>query len=353
MVATYNSAQNTIISYLTEPVPTMSTVDTAAETPQDPHNTTPPKLAVVLSIILAVAFIVAVIAGARIMTDRTTYTPAAVSPIDAPEAGSRACDDVIANLPDSLGAFKNVDIVDPAPEGTKAYKNAKGQQLTLRCGVYAPDQYTVLSKTNTIKDVHWLTVMDATPGSHMRTYYQLGGAPTVAITTEAPIGTALEDASSALAVHIDTSKAPKPKPFPLSSTRLEGDGHPQQCTRFLDALPKTIGDYTLRDTSAIKGAPSQSRTWLADGQEPIVVRCGVELPDSYTPGAVLSQVGEVPWFDEPGLARGSTSGRWFALGREAIVALSMPGSEGNEVISTITDTVADTLAPEKSENSTN
>lgn len=325
------------------PVP----VQAKSESVNNSHHNTPPTLAVVLSLVLAVAFIAAVLVGARILSDRTTYKAAAVSPVLAPEAESAQCSSMTESLPDKLGRFKKVDIVDPAPAGTAAYRDPQGVELTFRCGVNAPDQYTVLSETHEENGMDWLTVTDATPGSSLKTFYQVGGSPVVAVTTEAEIGDALGDISQAVTSNVDEKKAPKPQPFPLSETSLEDGGHAQQCRKFLSALPETIGEYRSRETSHIQGAPSQSHVWLAPNREPVVVRCGVELPDSYEAGATLNQVDEIPWFAEPGLAEGSTSGHWYALGREAIVALYMPGVEGNEVVTALSQTIQDAIPPEE------
>lgn len=321
----------------------MSTVPEQAD---NPTYNTPPKLAVVMSIILALAFIAAVILGARILTDRATYKPAAVSPVIAPAAESPECRSIKESLPDKLDHFKKVEIVEPIPAGTAAYRDGQGTELTIRCGVDTPDQYTVLSKTHEAGGSDWLTVTDATPESNLRTYYQVGGSPVLAVTTEAEIGNALPEISHAATGNIDPQQAPEPQPFPLAQTSLEGDGHAQMCREFIGSLPDSIGDYRAQDVSHVEGSPSQSKAWLAEDKEPVVVRCGVALPESYEAGATLNQVDDVPWFAEPGLAEGSTSGRWYALGREAVVALYMPGAQGNDVISAITGTIMDTLPEE-------
>ena len=330
----------------------MMTVPEQATTPLEsnpPHNTAhnPPKLAIAVSIVLCVVFIAAVLLGARIIMDRNTYTPVGVSPVLAPYAESAACTSFTESMPDKMDDYTKVEIVDPAPAGVTAYRNSEGTALTVRCGVNVPAEYTVLSTSHDEGGLEWFSVKDDTPGSNLSTHYQVTGTPVIAVTSEAPIGSALADISAAGGSSIDDREAPQPQAFPLSTTRLENDGHPRSCKALLDALPDSMGEFTAKDVSQLEGAPSQSKVWVADDREPIVLRCGVEVPESFEPGAMLDQVNDVPWYSEPDPAKGPTSGRYYALGREAIVALYMPGTDGNDIVTTITKAIEDNLDEEK------
>lgn len=373
-----------------------------------------PRYLLVLSTVLAILLIVVVIAAAKITMDKKVYAPVAMGPVDAPEASSQVCSDFVAALPRDLDRFRSVEVRDPAPEGAAAYRDSSGAELSVRCGVNVPDQYTVLSPVFTSGDARWTAVSDATPGSDLRTWYAVGGSPAVAVTASSDVGSALEGVGSTISSLYDANSPAKPAPYPLSEAPVAGGSggssgaggsggagasggsgeagtsggatESPACRKFLKSLPDALGDWRLVhisagskhggntgddksgngkssssgsdggskvknpdalpegvDESVFDKAPSGSATYLAEGHEPVVIRCGLEMPESYEPGANLTQVDDVPWFSDPSLSRGSTMGHWYALGREQIVGLAMPQSAGEEVISSVTSAISDSL----------
>lgn len=370
-----------------------------------------PRYLLVLSTVLAILLIVVVIVAAKITMDKKVYAPVAMGPVDAPEASSQVCADFVAALPRDLDRFRSVEVRDPAPDGVAAYRDSSGAELSVRCGVNVPDQYTVLSPVFTSGDARWTAVSDATPGSDLRTWYAVGGSPAVAVTASSDVGRALEGVGSALSSLYDADSPAKPAPYPLSEAPVAGGSggsgeasgsggagtsgeagtsggatESPVCRKFLESLPDSLGDWRLVhisagnnsggntsdgksdngkssssgsdggsdlknpdalpegvDESVFDKAPSGSATYLADGHEPVVIRCGLEMPEAYEPGANLTQVDDVPWFSDPSLSRGSTMGHWYALGREQIVGLAMPQSAGEEVITSVTSAISDSL----------
>lgn len=340
-----------------------------------------PRYLLVLSTVLAILLIVVVIVAAKITMDKKVYAPVAMGPVDAPEASSQVCADFVGALPRDLDRFRSVEVRDPAPDGVAAYRDSSGAELSVRCGVNVPDQYTVLSPVFTSGDARWTAVSDATPGSDLRTWYAVGGSPAVAVTASSDVGSALEGVGSTLSSLYDADSPAKPAPYPLSEAAVAGgsggsgetDGSGEAgtsggatespvCRKFLESLPDSLGDWRLVhisagssklknadalpegvDESVFDKAPSGSATYLAEGHEPVVIRCGLEMPESYEPGANLTQVDDVPWFSDPSLSRGSTMGHWYALGREHIVGLAMPQSAGEEVITSVTSAISDSL----------
>ncbi|MBF4553367.1 DUF3515 domain-containing protein [Corynebacterium suicordis] len=306
------------------------------------------RVVVVLALVLAVVFTFAVIAGARIFMERQSMVPVAMGQADAPDAQSSACTDYVGNLPDSLGDYRNVGIVDPAPAGAAAFRNLSKAELTVRCGVRMPDQYTVLSETVEAGGARWFEVNDATPGSTLRTWYLVDSSPTVAITADADIESQLADLGEAS--HSFTADGPAPGAYPLSTipmaqgSRGDAKAAAATCDKFLNALPQDIENYS-RTTH--EDAPSASATYLSqDAAEPVVVRCGAELPESYAPGERVTQVDDVAWFAEPKLAQGSTVGVWYALSHQQIVAISMPNNAGNAVVNAVTTAISQTMEKE-------
>lgn len=334
-----------------------------------------PRYLLVLSTVLAILLIIVVIVAAKITMDKKVYAPVAMGPVDAPEASSQVCADFVAALPRDLDRFRSVEVRDPAPEGVAAFRDSSGAELTVRCGVNVPDQYTVLSPVFTSGDARWTAVSDATPGSDLRTWYAVGGSPAVAVTASSDVGSALEGVGSTISSLYDANSPAKPAPYPLSEAPVAGGSHGSgkagtsggatespACRKFLESLPDALGDWRLAhtvagsskvknadalpegvDKSVFDKAPSGSATYLADGHEPVVIRCGLEMPEAYEPGANLTQIDDVPWFSDPSLSRGSTMGHWYALGREQIVGLAMPQSAGDEVITSVTSAISSSL----------
>ena len=83
---------------------------------------------------------------------------------------------------------------------------------------------------------------------------------------------------------------------------------------------------------------------VMEGNEPVVVRCGVAFPESYERGERLSQIDDVPWFDAPALAQGSTIGHWYAIGHEEVVAVAMPQFSSGDVLPTVTKAITESMS---------
>lgn len=303
-----------------------------------------PRSRVFVALGLAIFFVAAVIGGAWVMMQRHVYTPVAMGPVHAPAAESAQCLQLASRLPEKLPGYKKVSVVDPAPAGTGAFRDSQGEELTVRCGISVPDQYTVLSRTRDAAGARWLEVPDATPGSALRTWYSVGSSPAVAVTSTKDIADILPEFSESLSA-LD-GPAPTPGPYPLGTLRMvspESAAAPV-CQSFLDALPATVEGYERTQRA---DAPSLSATYLSTGaEEPVVIRCGAALPESYRPGEKITQVDSVAWFADPSLSRGSTSGLWYALSHEQIVAVSMPNSAGNELVSQVTRAISETMRPQ-------
>lgn len=314
-------------------------------------------LPAIIALVLALVFVAAVLASARIVMDRQIYTPATIGALDAPQATSPECAALPEALPEKAGAFKRVGVREPIPPGTQGYRNASGTELSVRCGVYLPEQYTEASQhvpgqLRQLGDVRWFEVADATPGSTLRTWYSVSSSPVVAVTSEAPpedVRAALDALSGAVASHTDSTKAPKPGPYPLSEQPLASGGGASStdavCAAFSKALPATISGFTRTE---VPGAPSRSTTYLPEeknaGLEPIVVRCGVAMPGDYQPGGTLNQVNGVQWFSDPKLARGSTRGTWYSVGHQEVVALSSPAAQGSAAIGAVSEAISESMS---------
>ena len=341
-------------------------------THEDDHRLTGPGT--ILSLIVATGFVVGVMISARIAYDHAEHRPITLNAIDAPGASSNECSRLVDNLPDSLGSFDRVPVAQPAPAGAAVW--VKGdKRVTLRCGVQPPDSYTALSTTEQhgkdddhtmdtgpAAEIRWLGVADTVGGdvpvSGTVTWYTLGRSQEVAVTGPASMASELKELARPLRHNpvSPSSATAHPAPAPLSALPADdSDPLSAQCRSVLDALPSRFGALT-RTTKDVLGhdLPQGVVAWIAPRREPVVVRCGVHRPASYKPGAQLQQINDVPWFnadvshgqpemDEPG-PQDSTSRdqdrTWYALGYRNTVALSMPASSGNGVITTVSDAIA-------------
>ena len=252
--------------------------DEASSPASTPRAVDTPRYLIILSTVLAVALIIAVITAAKITVDRKVYAPMAMGPVDAPEASSQVCADFVDRLPGDLGRFRAVELREPAPSGAAGYRDSSGAELSVRCGVNVPDQYTVLSPVFSAGEVRWTAVSDATPGSDLRTWYAVGGSPAVAVTTSADVGGALGAVGSALSSIYDANSPAKPAPYPLSDAPVAGgsegsggagasggsgragtsDGETESpaCRKFLESLPSALGSWRLVHTSTGSGKSS-------------------------------------------------------------------------------------------------
>ena len=303
------------------------------------------RTAAYVSLGLAVVFVVAVLGGARFVATQAANQPVAMSQLDSPQAGSQECSTLIDALPNRLLSHRRAALADPAPEGAAAWQSSSTERVTLRCGVAMPQQYTAFVEPLTFEaaGAHWLRVDDATPGSTMSTWYTVDREPAVAVTAdEASLGrdnTPLDG--------LDLSGLPAQQhayaPVPLTQLAADESGAADSCRALTDAAPDSIAEGYRR--SAPRDVPESAHAvgWIADGKEPIVVRCGVADPASYAAGAQLSQVDDVPWFEDTTLANGTTASTWYALGRATGVAVSLPQSAGSEAITNLSALIAEQL----------
>ncbi|PFG28827.1 DUF3515 family protein [Corynebacterium renale] len=284
---------------------------------ENQFNRTPVYIALGLAIVL----VVGVLVGARLVSDRSRQVQ--LSAVPAPQAESQECSALLDDLPTTVAGLRRATLVDPVPPGAAAW-SLGDNRVTLRCGVSLPEQYTELSRTADVAGVEWVKVAD--PGTDLATWYTVDREPVVAVTAEGQDPTG--DVSPAIAQLPE--KQWKPFALPLSDLATP---EAQRCTGFMGALPKNLGDNPLVRSEGTRAV------WAAEDHAPIVVACGVEQPADYAAGARLTQVNNVPWFvGQDG---------YFALGRQALVAVSMPPEATDELLE-ITNLIEKTIPPVQS-----
>lgn len=300
------------------------------------------RTTIYVSLGLAVALVLGVLVGARVFFNRVALQPVAMSQVPAPEASSAECASLIDALPATLAGLKRAELAEPAPDGAAAWQASSTERITLRCGVDAPAQYTPYSQPEDIDGARWLRVNDATPGSTLATWFTVDRSPVLAVTADTQ---QLRDGTAPVS-GIDTAAltgpAPEQHPAPLADLAAGGDaagadGAGGACDSLLAAAPDSISDGYTR----VDAVSEQTVAWSAEGQDAIVLRCGVADPENYGPGARLDQINGVPWFEDVKLANGTTASTWYAMGRDVQVAASLPQAESNEAITNLTNLVAE------------
>lgn len=279
---------------------------------------------------LAIALVLGVLIGARVVFQQAANQPVAMPELPSPGAESQECADFIAGLPKEVVGYSRAEIAEPAPAGAAAWQRSSTERVTLRCGVEMPLQFHAYAQPEKLGDATWLRVDDAA-GTTMSTWFTTDRSPVVAVTAdmaqlregETPVD---RIDTSALGVS-DAALAPAP----LSQLAAGDDAG---CGSI--EAPESIAEgYSRIDVSE-----EHTYAWTSPGKEPIVLRCGVADPEAYAPGAQLTQINGVPWFEDP-LASGGAAGRtMYALGREAMLAAYLPLDGGNEAITNLTELIS-------------
>jgi hypothetical protein len=113
-----------------------------------------------------------------------------------------------------------------------------------------------------------------------------------------------------------------------------------ECAALIHALPATLanGRTPLHSRQLAKPVPPATAVW-GSGDEPAVLRCGIERPPELKPTSELLEVDGVQWFQES--SGGLTT--WYAVDRAATVALTLPGSVGTGPIQDVSAAVGSAM----------
>jgi hypothetical protein len=133
------------------------------------------------------------------------------------------------------------------------------------------------------------------------------------------------------ALHV---KTPEQRPVAIVSIpapQADGDA----CRALLDALPDRLGDYGR--AAVAQPAPAGAAAWRRDsGDDPVILRCGLDRPTDFVAGAPVQMVDAVAWFHIADTGRTT----WIAVDRPVYVALTLPDGSGPTPIQLISGAVA-------------
>ncbi|BBX36097.1 hypothetical protein MMAG44476_03477 [Mycolicibacterium mageritense DSM 44476 = CIP 104973] len=130
-------------------------------------------------------------------------------------------------------------------------------------------------------------------------------------------------------------QSPEKAPVAISSVPAPQADSPE-CRDLLAALPEQLGDFRRAET--VEPTPPGAAAWQAGtGEEPVILRCGLERPGDFVVGTALQVVDAVQWFrigdntvSEAGPTDPGDQGRstWYAVDRPVYVALTLPAGAG-------------------------
>jgi hypothetical protein len=141
-----------------------------------------------------------------------------------------------------------------------------------------------------------------------------------------------------LAIAATRQAAPDQQPVAIASVPAPHANSPD-CASLLAALPEQLGDYRL--VPAAEPAPVGAAAWRASaGDEPVILRCGLDRPADFVVGAPIQVVDAVQWFEVKDEGRST----WFAVDRPVYIALTLPQGSGPTPIQQISNVIAKSLA---------
>jgi hypothetical protein len=114
-----------------------------------------------------------------------------------------------------------------------------------------------------------------------------------------------------------------------------------ECANLLKKLPQSLvnAGATVNRRALAKPVPAGSAAWGA-GDDPVVLRCGVEQPPEFKATSELLVYGGVQWLQ----VSGDDAATWYTVDRAATVALTVPGGSGTGPIQLISESVKDAMA---------
>ncbi|BBZ27816.1 membrane protein [Mycolicibacterium madagascariense] len=140
-----------------------------------------------------------------------------------------------------------------------------------------------------------------------------------------------------LVVAATREATPAPQPVAIAAAPAPKAQDPS-CQRLMQALPDSLGDY--HRAAAVAPVPPGAAAWQAGaGEDPVILRCGLDRPDDFVTSSPLQGVDDVQWFRIPGDGRTT----WVAVDRPVYVALTLPDGSGPDPIQLISRALSQTM----------
>lgn len=121
----------------------------------------PPRLALIVALVVAVTAVVAALTVAALhQPGKRPPAPVPVVTVPAPQADSQDCRALLEALPAQLGDFRRAELAAPAPQGAAAWTGDSGEAVVLRCGLDRPADFVVGSPIQVVDHVQWFEVRE-------------------------------------------------------------------------------------------------------------------------------------------------------------------------------------------------
>lgn len=171
------------------------------------------------AIALPIALIAGVIVAAVIADRNPVLEPAAVGAAETPDAGAADCVALMGALPEEMGDFQQVTLLDPAPESAAAWRSTTDPDLepiVLRCGFERPLEFVQGVALQDVNRVQWFEIDGTDQGLDASTWVAVDRSVYVALTLpngsgSAPIQGIAEAINTSMPEQeIDPGPAPTP-----------------------------------------------------------------------------------------------------------------------------------------------
>lgn len=129
---------------------------------------------------------------------------------------------------------------------------------------------------------------------------------------------------------------------PVTAVEIPSPGAgSDECAALLEALPDSLGDAGR--VAFQEPAPQGAAAYRMPDAEPVVVRCGLDAPPTFTVGVTLQAVNDVQWFNEPDPDPAVTASTWVAVDRPQYVAVTLPEGSGTGPIQDLSDALTESM----------
>lgn len=129
---------------------------------------------------------------------------------------------------------------------------------------------------------------------------------------------------------------------PVTAVDLPAPGaESQECLALVEALPESIGE--AKRVVFQEPAPRGAAAYRMPDAEPVVVRCGLPAPPTFTVGTSIQEVNGVQWFNESDPDPAVTASTWVAVDRSQYVAVTLPDGSGTGPIQDLSNALVENL----------
>lgn len=198
-----------------KPIDPAPSTDDAA--PAGPARRSPALMATAIA--LPVALVVGVVVAAVLANRNPVLEPVAVGAAETPDAGAPDCLALTDALPEKMGDYQKVALVEPAPESAAAWRSATEadvEPIVLRCGFERPLEFVQGASLQEVNNVQWFMIDGAEQGLDASTWVAVDRSAYVALTLPNGTGSApiqgVSDAITAAMAEQPIDPAPAPTP---------------------------------------------------------------------------------------------------------------------------------------------